>query len=153
MENRLNVGITHGDVNGISYELIIKLLAENRICELCVPILYGSPKVAAYYRKVLNIENFSLNTIREPGEANGKRSNIINCVDDNVKVDLGKETPESDQATMIALKYALDPVSYTHLDVYKRQLPLLLRWLTAGVSLPRMFVGPVGFVPFRLDFL
>lgn len=97
MENRLNVGITHGDVNGISYELIIKLLAENRICELCVPILYGSPKVAAYYRKVLNIENFSLNTIREPGEANGKRSNIINCVDDNVKVDLGKETPESDQ--------------------------------------------------------
>jgi len=58
MENRLNVGITHGDVNGISYELIIKLLAENRICELCVPILYGSPKVAAYYRKVLNIENF-----------------------------------------------------------------------------------------------
>ena len=32
-------------------------------------------------------------------------------------------------------------------------LPLLLRWLTAGVSLPRMFVGPVGFVPFRLDFL
>ena len=59
------------DVNGISYELIIKLLAENRICELCVPILYGSPKVAAYYRKVLNIENFSLNTIREPGEANG----------------------------------------------------------------------------------
>ena len=63
MENRLNVGITHGDVNGISYELIIKLLAENRICELCVPILYGSPKVAAYYRKVLNIENFSLNTI------------------------------------------------------------------------------------------
>ena len=117
MENRLNVGITHGDVNGISYELIIKLLAENRICELCVPILYGSPKVAAYYRKVLNIENFSLNTIREPGEANGKRSNIINCVDDNVKVDLGKETPESDQATMIALKYALDQLDRDEIDV------------------------------------
>ena len=117
MENRLNVGITHGDVNGISYELIIKLLAENRICELCVPILYGSPKVAAYYRKVLNIENFSLNTIREPGEANGKRSNIINCVDDNVKVDLGKETPESDQAAMIALKYGLDQLDRNEIDV------------------------------------
>ncbi len=117
MENRLNVGITHGDVNGISYELIIKLLAENRICELCVPILYGSPKVAAYYRKVLNVENFSLNTIREPGEANGKRSNIINCVDDNVKVDLGKETPESDQAAMIALKYALDQLDRDEIDV------------------------------------
>ena len=117
MENRLNVGITHGDVNGISYELIIKLLAENRICELCVPILYGSPKVAAYYRKVLNVENFNLNTIREPREANGKRSNIINCVDDNVKVDLGKETPDSDQASMIALKYALDQLERNEIDV------------------------------------
>ena len=117
MENRLNVGITHGDVNGISYELIIKLLAENRICELCVPILYGSPKVAAYYRKVLNVENFSLNTIREPREANSKRSNIINCVDDNVKVDLGKETPDSDQAAMIALKYALDQLDRNEIDV------------------------------------
>lgn len=117
MENRLNVGITHGDVNGISYELIIKLLLENRICELCVPILYGSPKVAAYYRKVLNVENFSLNTIKDPGEANGKRSNIIHCVDDNVKVDLGKETPESDQAAMIALKVALDHLDKKEIDV------------------------------------
>ncbi len=117
MENRLNVGITHGDVNGISYELIIKLLAENRICELCVPILYGSPKVAAYYRKVLNVENFSLNTIREPNEANGKRSNIINCVDDNVKVDLGKETSESDQASLVALKCALEHLDQNEIDV------------------------------------
>ena len=73
--------------------------------------------MAAYYRKVLNIENFSLNTIREPGEANGKRSNIINCVDDNVKVDLGKETPESDQAAMIALKYGLDQLDRNEIDV------------------------------------
>lgn len=108
MENRLSVGISHGDVNGVSYELIIKLLAENRMCELCVPILYGSPKVAAYYRKALNAETFTLNTIREPAEANGKRSNIINCVDDEVKVELGKETEESDRVAMTALKQALD---------------------------------------------
>lgn len=30
MENRLTVGFTHGDVNGIGYELIIKMMAENR---------------------------------------------------------------------------------------------------------------------------
>ena len=66
MENRLKIGISHGDVNGISYELIIKMTAENRICEICTPILYGSSKVAAYHRKTLNIENFNLNSIKPP---------------------------------------------------------------------------------------
>lgn len=117
MENRLKVGITQGDVNGISYELIIKLLAENRICELCIPILYGSPKVAAYYRKALNVENFSLNTIREASEANSKRGNVVNCVDDNVKVDIGQETPESDASAMTALTYALGQLDKGAIDV------------------------------------
>ena len=89
MENRLKVGVTQGDVNGISYELIIKMMAENRICEVCTPILYGSSKVAAYHRKNLNVENFSLNSIQNTQDANGKRCNIINCVDDAIKVDLG----------------------------------------------------------------
>lgn len=117
MENRLKVGITHGDVNGIGYELIIKMMAENKICEVCTPILYGSSKVAAYHRKALNVENFSLNTIQTPQEANAKRCNIINCVDDAIKVDLGLETPESDEAAMLALKCALDNLDKKEIDV------------------------------------
>ena len=81
MENRLTVGFTHGDVNGIGYELIIKMMAENRICEVCTPVLFGSSKVAAYHRKALNIENFSLNSIQNARDANPKRCNIVNCVD------------------------------------------------------------------------
>lgn len=111
MEKKLNVGITHGDVNGISYELIIKLLMENRLCDVCVPILYGSPKVAAYYRKNLAIEGFSLNPIREPSAANAKRSNVINCLPDDLNVEIGRETDESDKAAMLALQSALG-----HLD-------------------------------------
>ena len=108
MENRLIAGITQGDVNSVAYELIIKLLDENQMCEFCTPVLYGSSKVASYYRKMLNTENFNLNAIKEVAEANSKRNNIINCVDDNVKVDVGKETPDSSRASMDALKYALD---------------------------------------------
>ena len=51
MDNRLLVGITHGDVNGIGYELIIKMMAENKMCEVCTPVLFGSSKVAAYIGK------------------------------------------------------------------------------------------------------
>lgn len=117
MENRLRVGITHGDVNGVSYELIIKMMAENKICEVCTPVLYGSSKVAAYHRKTLNVENFNLNSIQTPQEANAKRCNVINCVNDEIKVELGRETEESDEGAMIALKQALDDLDRQTIDV------------------------------------
>ena len=56
-------GISHGDINGIGYEVIIKALSDPTINDLCTPIVYGSPKVAAYHRKALNVNNFSFNNI------------------------------------------------------------------------------------------
>ncbi|MGL5683310.1 MAG: PdxA family dehydrogenase [Marinifilaceae bacterium] len=117
MENKLKVGIAHGDVNGISYELIINIMEDNRLCEICTPILYGSSKVVAYHRKTLNLENLGFNSITSPQNANPKRCNIINCVDDEIKVELGQETPEADKAAMTALKRALDDLDRGDLDV------------------------------------
>ena len=57
--DKIILGITQGDINGISYEVIMKSLADNRIFDLCTPVVYGSPKVAAYHRKALDLENFS----------------------------------------------------------------------------------------------
>ena len=62
-DTKIKVGITQGDINGIGYEVIIKTLMDSRILEICTPIIYGSPKVAAYHKKALNIEDFSLNNI------------------------------------------------------------------------------------------
>ena len=51
MEERLiKVGITHGDINGIGYEVILKTFSDTRMAELCTPIIYGSSKIAAYHR-------------------------------------------------------------------------------------------------------
>ena len=117
MDNRLLVGFYYFYVNGIGYELIIKMMAENKMCEVCTPVLFGSSKVAAYHRKVLNIENFNLNSIQKAQEANAKRCNIVNCVDDAIKVDLGQETAESDEAAMTALKVALDALDREEIQV------------------------------------
>ena len=62
-------GISHGDVNGIGYEIILKTLMDPMINDLCVPIVYGSPKVAAYHRKALNISHFSFKNIRSVEES------------------------------------------------------------------------------------
>lgn len=54
--NKIRVGITHGDINGVGYEVILKTFADPTMLELCTPIIYGSPKVAAYHRKAMDIQ-------------------------------------------------------------------------------------------------
>ena len=110
-------GISHGDINGIGYEVIIKALSDSRINDTCVPVVYGSPKVAAYHRKALNITNFSFNNIRIPEEANHKKANMINCLDDNVRVELGKATQHGGEAAFISLERAVDDLLQNKLDI------------------------------------
>jgi 4-hydroxythreonine-4-phosphate dehydrogenase len=102
------IGITQGDINGIGYEVIIKALMDNEINELCIPVVYCSPKVAAYHRKALNINNFSFNNIRSVDEANHKRANMINCLDDNIRVELGKSTTHGGESALISLEKAIE---------------------------------------------
>ncbi len=117
IDKKIVVGITHGDINGVGYEVIMKCLNDSKINELCIPIVYGSSKVASYHRKALNIENFSFNLIRTAKDANPKRANIINCTDDEVKVDPGKSTPEAGKAAFDALERAVSDLKKGEIDV------------------------------------
>lgn len=111
------VGISQGDINGISYEVIIKSLMDNVLNDICVPVVYGSPKVAAYHRKALNINNFSFNNIRSAEEANHKRANMINCLGDDVRVELGKSTSQGGEAALISLEKAVEDLKSGKINV------------------------------------
>ena len=113
----IKIGISQGDINGISYEVILKTLMDNRVNDICTTVVYGSPKVAAYHRKALNITNFSFNNIRTPEEANMKRANIINCLDDNIRVELGKSTKVAGEASIACLKAAVNDLKAGKIDV------------------------------------
>jgi len=113
---KIKIGITQGDINGIGYEIIIKGLLDPRILEICTPIVYGSLKVAAYHRKALDIENFSLTSIKSPEEANTKRANIINCLDDDVRVELGRSTDVAGKASYTSLIRAVEDLKAKKLD-------------------------------------
>jgi 4-hydroxythreonine-4-phosphate dehydrogenase len=114
--DKIILGISQGDINSISYEVIMKSLSDNRILELCTPVVYGSPKVAAYHRKALNLENFSFNTVRTVDEAVIRRANIINCIDDSARVELGKSTPDAGEASLKALEAAVKDLGEGKLD-------------------------------------
>jgi len=110
-------GISQGDINGIGYEVIIKALMDPMINDFCVAVVYGSPKVAAYQRQALHINNFSFNNIRNPDEASHRRANMINCLDDSVRVELGKPTPQGGEAAYISLERAMEDLKNGKINV------------------------------------
>lgn len=116
-ESKIKVGITHGDINGVGYEVILKTLVDVRILELCTPVIYGSPKVAAYHRKALDIENINMNIIGSAKDAHISRVNIVNCIEDSVKVELGKESIVAGDASFKAVELAVDSVIDKSIDV------------------------------------
>lgn len=107
MENRkIRVGITHGDINGVGYEVILKTFSDPTMLELCTPVVYGSPKVAAYHRKAMEIQT-SFSIVNSAEEVQDGRVNVVNCIEEELKVELTKPTPEAGKTALAALERAL----------------------------------------------
>ena len=118
MGRKLVVGITQGDGNGISYEVIIKALADERMLDLCTPVIYGSSKIFGFYKKhIHNIEQINTNVISSAKDVHQKRVNIVNCLPDNVFVEPGQSTPESAKAALTALERAVADIKEGYIDV------------------------------------
>ena len=115
-DNKIRVGITQGDINGIGYEVILRTFDEPMMLELCTPVVYGSAKVAAYHRKALGMTT-PFTAIKNADDAEDNRLNILNCTDDEVKVDLGKADPEAGRAALAALERAVEDYREGLIDV------------------------------------
>ena len=115
-QNRIRIGITQGDINGIGYEVILKTFEAPEMLEMCTPIIYGSPKIMTYHRKALNLET-SFSIINSATEALPGRINVVNCNDDEVKVELGKASRESGKAAFDALEKAMSEYKDNLYDV------------------------------------
>lgn len=105
-EEKVIVGISQGDINGIGLEVIIKTFLDPQIFDICTPVLFGSYKTASFHRKALNIEDFSFNQIRDVSEINHKRANIINVYDEDVNIELGRQTAEGGKYALLSLEAA-----------------------------------------------
>ncbi len=105
-EQKMKIGFTLGDVNGIGPEVIIKSLEDKRILNLCTPVIYGSNRILSFYKKMFNAEHFNYTTCTTPDQANPRNINIINCIVDEVIIQPGIENPASGKAAMISLDAA-----------------------------------------------
>ena len=108
MSEKIKIGITLGDINGIGTEIIIKTLNDNLITDLCTPIYYGSSKVVSFYKKTLDLPDFNFNKIRSADEANPKKNNLINIWDEELSIEPGKSNNTFGKYAYYSLKTATD---------------------------------------------
>ncbi len=117
-ENKiLKIGITQGDINGIGPEIIIKALADSRMSEMCTPVVYGSSKVFAHYKKDLEeAEGFSFQIVGSAREARGRRVNFIETGEGDPRIEPGESTAEGGEAAVSALQAAVKDLRAGDID-------------------------------------
>ncbi len=112
----LRVGITHGDTNGVGYELILKTFSEATMMEICTPVVFGSAKVGSYHRKGLNDVN-SFNFVDVAKNARSGVLNLVTCVDEEIPVEYGRVSAEAGRAAYLALETAVQALKAGDIDV------------------------------------
>lgn len=118
-EKKIKLAITHGDINGVGYEVIIKTFADSRMFDICTPVLYGSSKVASYHKKLLTSvqQEMNFNAIRDASDAQDRKYNVLNLTQDEIKIDLGKSTEIAGALSRISLNRACADLKAGKVDV------------------------------------
>lgn len=117
LENKVIVGISQGDLNGIGLEIILKTLSDPAISEICVPILFSSQKTVSYFRKMLNLEEFNFNPLKDFSNVHTKKPNVFSCYDEEVTIELGKATALSGKYAKLSLEAATQALFDKKIDV------------------------------------
>lgn len=116
-DEKIKVGISQGDINGIGLEVILKTLMEPGITEICTPVLFSSQKTVSYHRKALNLDEFNFNPIRDFSQFNNKKVNVFVCYEEEVNIEIGKSTELSGKYALNSLEKATQALLNNQVDV------------------------------------
>lgn len=116
-DKKIKVAISHGDVNGIGYEILWKIFAEERILELMTPVIYGSQKAMRYWKEELGIEAKDWSLIARAEDAIDGQVNLIDCIGETVHITPGKASSDAGYWAFIALERAVNDTLAKHCDV------------------------------------
>ena len=113
--DKLRIGISIGDINGIGLEIIIKTLFNDKIKDQCIPIVYGSSKVVSYHKNIVGID-FQFHTARDVEQLNTDKVNIVNCWQESVNITLGKPSDEGGMYAIRSLEAATNDLKNGLID-------------------------------------
>lgn len=110
------IGISIGDVNGIGMEIIIKTFTDNRILENITPIVYGSGKIASYYKKALNMNEFNFHVVNNTDDVKPQKANLINVWNEEVVINMGQATENGGKYAFRSLEAAVKDLAAGKID-------------------------------------
>ncbi|TWR30654.1 4-hydroxythreonine-4-phosphate dehydrogenase PdxA [Mucilaginibacter pallidiroseus] len=108
MSDKPKIGISIGDVNGIGLEIIIKTLADSKIYDYCTPVVYGHTKVASFHRRSTHVHELNFAVINSADQAQGHKPHMINCWEEDVKIEPGSVTADGGKYAYLSLQRATD---------------------------------------------
>jgi 4-hydroxythreonine-4-phosphate dehydrogenase len=114
--DKIIVGISIGDINGIGIEVILKTFKDKRMLEFCTPVLFGSTKVVSYHKKALNIET-PIHGINSINQINHNKINLLNIWKEDVEIELGNATSSSGEYAAKSLESAVNQLKNKTIDV------------------------------------
>ncbi len=117
IDNKIVVGISQGDLNGIGLEIILKTLSDPALSEICVPVLFSSQKTVSYFRKMLGLEDFNFNPLRDFNQLHTKKPNVFICYEEEVTIEMGKPTLASGKYAKLSLESATQALFDKKIDV------------------------------------
>ncbi|RLD38027.1 MAG: 4-hydroxythreonine-4-phosphate dehydrogenase PdxA [Bacteroidetes bacterium] len=125
MDNRRNkiqntiVGISQGDYNGISYEIVLKTFSDKRMFDFSTNVLYGSAEIANFFLKNLGMSNYALNITKNISNLKSNKLNIITINNNDLDIELGKSTRKAGEMAFNSLEAAIE-------DLKKRKINVLV---------------------------
>lgn len=114
-DNKIRIGITQGDPNGIGLEVIIKTFMDPQMLEVCTPVLFGSQKTFSHHRKALNVE-MRFNNVRSAEMALPKHFNIVNIYEEDIPVEFGTSTEISGKYALMSIDAACEALEQKKID-------------------------------------
>ncbi len=117
IEGRIKVGISCGDINGVGLEVIIKTFLDSRMHQICTPVIYASNKLVSLQRKMLNMNDFQYQTVKGVNEVILRKTNVINCWDEEVPVEFGVSNEAGGTYALKSLQAAVNDLIYKNIDV------------------------------------
>tara|TARA_Y100000589_G_scaffold325627_1_gene363907 strand:- start:207 stop:1346 length:1140 start_codon:yes stop_codon:yes gene_type:complete len=115
-KEKIKIGITQGDVNGIGYEVVLKAFSDNRMLDLCTPIIYGSKKYISDYKIQLKMDSFPIFFIEKSEDAKRNKVNLIDCCDCYSELNLGEPTASSGKSAYQALNTGVNDLIKGKID-------------------------------------
>ncbi|MBK22250.1 MAG: 4-hydroxythreonine-4-phosphate dehydrogenase PdxA [Flavobacteriales bacterium] len=113
---KIKIGITHGDANGIGYEVILKAFSDSKMLDLCTPIIYGSKKYSAEHKEKLKMQNSPFFIIKNSDDAKRNKVNLIDCCDDQEELTIGEPTNSSGKSAYQSLNSAVEDLLNGRID-------------------------------------